>query len=653
MKPTPRILCLCLAAAAAALSPGAAPAAPPIPVAPPVSEQIIVDQFGWRAAAPVKVALFARPVKGQNAVGDALTYTPGAAFQVRRVSDGRTVFTGQVTAWHNGDVHSQSGDRIWSGDFSVLRTPGTFYVYDPKNGRRSDAFTLGDGVYGPVLRTSLRMFYYQRCGEALTPAFGGRWTHDACHVGPDQDHAAQLLQGGKPQGGVRDVSGGWHDAGDYSKYVPFLSSTLWDLMTAYDLNPAAFGDRDGIPESGNGVPDLLDEIKWETDWLLKMQRGDGAVFNRVTALSYDNGKGGPEHDVQPRYYTPATTWATATFAMATAHAARQFTPYGRAYPGYAARLRAASERAWAYLEANPQMLPTDGTDGAGKTAAAGGDSSAPDDKRRRVLAAAELFRTTGDARYRTYFDAGYADKSTADGGYQPVAAGYLDASNGLDLTQAYFTYATAPGATPDIVTRIKKLFRDTADGTVGGPYDRGEDPYHCFTWDGHYSWGSNEVKSHWARLVILARALGTAPDHAAHYHEIAEEYLHYFHGRNPLGEVYLSNMGAKGAKLTAGRSVQDPYHGWFSGTSRYAGAASPDGPAPGYLVGGPNQFFSKDWISPPHGEPPMKAFKDWSGAWNDARHEGENSWEITEPAIYYQAAYVLVLSQFCPPAGGR
>lgn len=124
--------------------------------------------------------------------------------------------------------------------------------------------------------------------------------------------------------------------------------------------------------------------------------------------------------------------------------------------------------------------------------------------------------------------------------------------------------------------------------------------------------------------------------------------MHYDHGRNPLSVVYLSNMGTKGAGLGAGKSVMDPYHGWFSQTPRYQGPSSAYGPAPGYLVGGPNQFYSRDWVSPPHGEPPMKSFKDWSTGWNAPRGDSENSWEVTEPAIYYQAAYVLVLSQFCP-----
>jgi hypothetical protein len=96
----------------------------------------------------------------------------------------------------------------------------------------------------------------------------------------------------------------------------------------------------------------------------------------------------------------------------------------------------------------------------------------------------------------------------------------------------------------------------------------------------------------------------------------------------------------------------EAYHGWWpDGSTLYDGANSTYGPTPGYLVGGPNQFFSVSWVSPPYGMPPLKAFKDWNTGWNPSRQANENSWEITEPAIYYQAPYLLLVSQYAtaPP----
>jgi hypothetical protein len=162
-------------------------------------------------------------------------------------------------------------------------------------------------------------------------------------------------------------------------------------------------------------------------------------------------------------------------------------------------------------------------------------------------------------------------------------------------------------------------------------------------WDGHYTWGSNQIKSQWANLLTYAIRLNVNPANNAKYREVAEEYLHYFHGRNALSEVYLSNMGALGGD----KSPMQMYHGWFQdGSPLYDGASSTYGPAPGYLEGGPNQYFSVSWVAPPYGQPEQKAYRDWNTAWNAQHQANENSWEVTEPAIYYQAAYTLLLSQF-------
>jgi hypothetical protein len=600
-----------------------------------LSEQIIVDQFGWRAGAPRKVVLLADPTGGQNSAN---RYTPGAKFEVRRTSDDAVAFNGAVTAWKGGAVDASSQDKVWAGDFSGLTTPGEYYVYDPATQGRSYAFRLADDVFNDILRASDRTFYYQRSGTDITAQYGGNWTHPASHVGPNQDRAARPTGGAT--GPARGLSGGWYDAGDFNRYVPFTTSVLWDLLTAYEWNPGAFPDSRNIPESGNGVPDLVDEIKWETDWLLKMQTADGSVINRVGNLSYNVGSG-PAADTQARYYTRTTTWATASFAASAAHAARVFAQFDWQYPGYADQLRAAAEKAWDYLVAQPAMFPTSGSDGA-TMAAAGAGSDAAGDKRLRVLAAAELWKATGGARYRTYFEAHVKD---ADMGQNPLLGGWphFDPAAGTELNRALTTYATTPGATASLVTEIRTSLRNMVDGQILTSYANGDDPYRAFMWDGHYTWGSNQIKSQWANLLTTAIRLNVNPANNAKYREVAEEYLHYFHGRNPLSQVYLSNTGALGAD----KSPMQMYHGWFQdGSALYDGAASAYGPAPGYLEGGPNQFFSVSWVAPPYGQPDQKAYRDWNTGWNNQRQANENSWEVTEPAIYYQAAYTLLLSQF-------
>ncbi|GAB3906838.1 hypothetical protein GCM10028803_39850 [Larkinella knui] len=600
-----------------------------------INKQIIVDQFGWRVNSK-KIAVFSDPITGQNG---SVSYTPGTQFQVRRTADNSVVFTGNVVVWNGGSTHGDSGDKIWHGDFSALTTPGTYYIVDPTKNVRSYDFDIKDEVYSPVLKTSVKTFYYQRSGTAISATHGGNWNHPVAH---GQDATALLYTASAQTGTARNVTGGWYDAGDYNKYIPFLAGTLWDLLVAYELRPAAFPDNTSIPESGNGIPDVLDELKWELDWMLKMQQSNGGVNNRVAVTSYENGTDNPATDTQPRYYTNVTTWATATFAALTAHAART---YQTVNPGYATTLRTASEKAWTFLEANASMSPASGTDGAALAAADAG-SNANADRRLRIYAAAELFRTTGTAKYKTYFESNYKNVSaTSENGFHPFSSGNLDASLCWDLNRAYFVYCQTPNATATIVAELKTRFLNLMDSIIEPYHNSKNDPYLGFMWSGHYSWGSNQQKMKWAQLAILSAELGVNSAKTALYKEIAEEYLHYMHGRNPLSWVYLSNMGVKGANLGAENSVMEIYHSWYrDGSAKYDGANSQFGPAPGFVAGGANQYYSGT-ATPPKGEPPMKAYRDWNTVWPDA------SWEVTEPAIYYQAAYTFVVAYFSGNGG--
>jgi hypothetical protein len=132
------------------------------------------------------------------------------------------------------------------------------------------------------------------------------------------------------------------------------------------------------------------------------------------------------------------------------------------------------------------------------------------------------------------------------------------------------------------------------------------------------------------------------PANAKDYRDASEGYIHYMHGVNPLGMVMLTNMYDYGAE----KSVNEIYHGWFhDGTDFDNALSSLYGPPPGYVTGGPNPTYEPDAsypgdIIPPQNQPIQKSYKDWNTSWP------ENSWEITEPAIYYQAAYIKLLSKF-------
>jgi endoglucanase len=585
--------------------------------APPVSEQIMVDQLGFRPKSD-KIVIFASPQEGQNA---ATKYQPPAKASVRRLDNGTDVLSVDLKAWNGGNTEKVSGDKVCYADISALRDPGTYYLYDAENKVRSYNFRVGKDVYAQTLKAAVRMYFYQRCGGDVPQANGGTWHHPPCHCAENQDKAAQLYIDGQAKGQPRDVHGGWHDAGDYNKYVPFTAEVIPCLLMAYEFNPKAFGDDWNIPESGNGVPDLLDEVKWECDWLLRMQLPDGSVCNRVTETTSKSGVTPDQDNQHARYYTQPTSWATAVFAANLANFSRVISKFP-AEAAYAKTCRAAAEKAWAWLEAHPDMTPADGVDHGRPSEAADAacDNGKDGDTARRVMAALQLWMLDPQPKYEAVFKKWHADM----------------------LALSFIQYALTPKADPAIVAEVKAAVKKFADERVGNLKSNG-DAYRAYLPD--YWWGCNQSKAEYAYRALFAAKLNVDAANTSAYRACAEEYIHYFHGRNPLCFVYLTNMGAKGANLGVGKCSMSPFHTWFAYKSQWDGPDSL-GPAPGYLVGGPNRFDAPKWLIPPAGQPPEKAYKDWNKGWNDEHHENENSWSFTEPAIYYQARYILLLAQF-------
>ncbi|MGB5758766.1 MAG: glycoside hydrolase family 9 protein, partial [Acidimicrobiales bacterium] len=255
--------------------PGSRETAGPSPVGRWTRESPIrVDQFGYRPGDP-KWAVLVDPELGFN---DNLDYEPTARIEVRRTGDDAVVLSATPIAWEQGRVHEQSGDRGWWLDFSEVREPGSYYLADVDGQVESAPFEIADDVYDGVLETALQVFWYNRGNVAHPEDLAGPWTDDAAFVGPGQDTEARWVDDRSNPDTALDLSGGWFDAGDTNKYVTFASEPVHQLLAAYRRAPQVFDDDLGIPESGNGLPDLIDEIRWEMDWLERMQQPDGGVL---------------------------------------------------------------------------------------------------------------------------------------------------------------------------------------------------------------------------------------------------------------------------------------------------------------------------------------------------------------------------------------
>lgn len=588
---------------------------------------IKIDQFGYRPEA-AKVAIISQAVNGFNAPD---AFIPGAEYEVREWNSDQIIYSGNLTPWKEGEVHQQSGDKVWWFDFSEVKNPGSYYIYDPENQVGSVRFEIAENVYQDVLVQAVRTYFFQRCGFAKEfPYADPRWVDAAAYNHQNQDPEARLITDQFNNDTKRDLSGGWFDAGDYTKYVNFTHSVIHNLLFAYAENPEVWGDNFNIPESGNGIPDILDELKWELDWLLKMQLADGSVLMKVGEP--DNaGQSPPSSDTGIRYYGPANSSSTRTFASTMAHASLvyqslEFTEM----KDYGVKLLEAAEKAWQWLESNPA---TQSYDNQGFSSA-NPDRSAYDQLATQFSAAVYLFDATDADIYHDYVKSNYQNIHAISWTFwYPFEQTYQDAL--LYYTQIDNADA---GISSEILTNFESSISSNNADLVSA-LSEDEDAYHAYIKDNDYVWGSNQVKSQTGNILYNAYHYDILENRKEDLLRVSEGYIHYLHGVNPMSMVFLSNMGYFGAE----NYVNEIYHQWFADDTEWDHALnSAKGPAPGYLTGGPNREYSpaEGVIAPPQNQPIQKSYKDWNTVWPD------KSWEITEPAIYYQAAYIKLLSKF-------
>jgi endoglucanase len=609
---------------------GVVPDAGPIVAPQPLSPFIVVDQFGYRTA-DEKIAVIRSPQTGFDAPA---SYVPAAKYALIDAHSSKKLLEAAPTAWNGGATDSSSGDKAWWFDLSTVATPGAYFVLDETANVRSAVFQIADDVYADVLVQSLRMLYYQRDGIAKEAKYAGAdWQDGYAHP---QDATCGLYTDGSAP---KDLHGGWFDAGDQNKYTNWAASDVIELFRAYTENPSAFGDADNIPESGNGIPDILDEAKWELDWIVRMQDTDGSVLSIVG----HTGASPPSTDTSPCRYGPANTSATLTSAAAFAYGSTVFsslTGASKVYPGYAAALATDAANAWTWANANPDVTFYNSTNGIGA-----GEQEVDDAGRvlKKLQAAVFLFELTGTATYQTYFDANYTPLMAS---FDPFHMEQIDTA---------LEYTKIKAATSTVTASILGAYKSgvTGDGYFGAQSSNA-DPYLADLQA--YVWGSNQTEAGQGNMYTDVVTFGIDPSSNADATRYAERYAHYLHGQNPLSLVYLSNMEGSGAS----KYVTRFFHSWFANGSEWdAFGVSKYGPPPGYLVGGPNPTYTWDSccpsgcgsaannalcgkapLSPPSGQPDQKSYLDFNGNWP------LDSWQVTEPDDGYQSQYIRLVSKF-------
>lgn len=519
--------------------------------------------------------------------------TAGEHFKVIKAESGRD--DGQIIM--EGDaqdagVDAASGDYVRVADFSRITQDGTYYVQN-ELGEQSHGFRIGQDVYRAIQKDMTKALYYQRCGCELQEAYAGVYTHPVCHA-----HKAVLWA---DRGVEKEVSGGWHDAGDYGRYISPAAVAVGHLLYAYQLFPDSFKDDLNIPESGNGVPDVLNECRYELEWMLKMQDEEGGAYHKLTSERHADFIM-PQEDRAQFYLFPVSSMATVDYAASMALASRVYRAYDAAF---ADRLWAAAKKAYGWLECHPEYVGFRNPESCNT-----GEYDDVCDLDERLWAAAEMLVTTGEVKYQeqmdkllkedlTKTDFGWTDVS----GFAALAiltdqSHRASAESAADLRSAVLAEAD----------RLVNVAAQSGYGVAMEPED--------------YVWGSNMVVLNRGMLSVLAALVTEQEDRKNAYEQTALAQLDYLLGMNAVDYSYVTGYGE---------------HAYRNPHNRPTECDGIELPMPGWVSGGPFKTpcdeVGREHI--PEGTPPMKCYLDHAACYS-----------LNEITIYWNTPAVFVTAYF-------
>ena len=498
---------------------------------PEITQEIKVNSLGFLPDAPKQASLT----------------VAAETFIVRNASNGKRVFKGKPgSAVMQEDV----GQEVWTADFSSVNKPGKYFLEIPGVGR-SVEFPIGKQVYNDAYVTAQRAFYLWRCGMEVSGEHNGNHYHQgACHLNDGYEDYI-----GNP-GNRRDGTGGWHDAGDYGKYTVNAGVTVGIMFMAWEhFQPKLEKTALNLPETAPGYPEYLKEMKWETDWLLKMPYPDGSgrVSHKLTRLNFE-GFIMADQDDGKRFFTEWSSAATADFVAMMAQAARVFKPYDA---DYAQKCLDAARLSYNFLKENPEDVRF--VQGDFKTG--GYQTRDPDD---RLWAAAEMWETTGEAEFLADFEKRAADMQfNVDENW--------DWGNVANL--GMFTYALSKisGKNPEVQSAIKENIIKIADQIV---LQAQADVYRR-PLAGRYYWGCNGTIARQTVNLYVANQLAPRKE----YVETALDAIGHIFGRNYYNRSFVTGIGINPPMF--------PH-------DRRSGADGIADPWPGYIVGGGHK--ATDWV---------------------------------------------------------
>ena len=495
-------------------------------------------------------------------------------FTVVDASTNEIVYKGKL----RNSAHNISCEETTAiADFSDFKKPGTYRVCVKDIGE-SFPFAIGEDVYKKPLDSIVRMFYLQRCGtKVLDSDFG----HEPCH-----SSKAVVFGTASPK---IDVTGGWHDAGDYGRYVVPGAKAACDLMLAYEFRPELFSDATGIPESSNGVADVLDEVRYELEWMLKMQdKATGGVYHKVTCRDFPEVVAAVDETDQ-LFLSPVSLSATGDFAAAMAMAARIYS-----FDSDFSRICLdAAKKAAEYMDANPNQKGFRNPPSI-KT----GQYEDNDHRDELLWGYSELYKTTGDESYLSKAKAVNLNDMSLALGWQQVSLYGL------------YAYATSNAPRDDHYQTIRSMILGEADKKIG--YTK-IDSYGVSLTVNEYVWGSNMNVADNGMLFVLADKISGTEN----YSDAAMSQLDYLLGINTNSYCFVTGFGSL--------SPVAPHHRPSQVVKK---------PMAGMLVGGPNAK-----LNDPYAKVVLKG-KPFAECYVD----NDQSYSCNEITIYWNSPLVFLMA---------
>tara|TARA_R110000868_G_scaffold294140_2_gene554745 strand:- start:822 stop:2564 length:1743 start_codon:yes stop_codon:yes gene_type:complete len=479
--------------------------------------------------------------------------TKAEKFILKNVSNMSVVFSGELKV---GGFNEPSGEQVQVADFSEFNIPGE-YVLEVEGGETSSSFIIGEDVFGDVTKATLKAYYYMRASIPLENKFAGKWARSMGH--PDTSvmiHPSAATER-RPEGVIISSPKGWYDAGDYNKYVVNSGISTYTLLFAYEQFPEFFKNQNlNIPESGDKVPDILDEVIWNLRWLMTMQdTDDGGVYHKTTTANFEDAVM-PKDAINQRYVVMKNTPATLDFAAMMAQAARVYEPF---FPSFADSALAASKKAWRWATKNPnvmyQQFQMNNKFEPDVVTGAYGDRNASDEL---FWAGSELFITTKNKAY--YNPKGWKDAEITIPSWNNVRALGLYSLVHHARKLSGITTPEKKAMSEKLVALIDQMVEDSKTAPYRSPF--GLDNTHFF-------WGSNGHAGNIGMAILQAYQI-TGDEK---YYDAALHVADYLLGVNPTGYSYITGFGDK--------QVMNIHH-------RPSEADEIEAPVPGMVSGGPN-----------------------------------------------------------------